>query len=278
MHTHHHQDATPSDLALAEMLELDAQVLHAYLTDLTGWLDTFTDGSTERILDAGSGPGTGTLALADRFPRAGITAVDLSPQMLHRLAGQATAHGVADRVRTLQVDLDEPWPGSETGEPFDLVWSAAFWHHLQDPDRALRQALGSLRPRGLLAITEMDFFPRFLPEDAGAGRPGLESRLHAATNPGGGASDWSDHIDRAGFTLEAHRPVTVELSGPPTPTVRRYARVCLTRLREHAEGELAAEDLAALDALLDDDGPLSVAHRDDMTVRTTRTTWVARRP
>jgi aspartate/methionine/tyrosine aminotransferase len=26
----------------------------------------------------------------------------------------------------------------------------------------------------------MNFFPRFLPEDTGTGRPGLEARLHAA--------------------------------------------------------------------------------------------------
>ncbi|MTD56447.1 methyltransferase domain-containing protein [Amycolatopsis sp. RM579] len=257
---------------MAELLELDAEVLQSHLTNLMGRLATFTDGSTERILDAGSGPGTGTLALADHFPRATVTAVDTSAPMLHRLVKRALAHGVADRIRTLEVDLDGPWP---RGEPFDLVWAAAFLHHLKDPDRALRHAFYSLRPRGLLAVTEMDFFPRFLPEDAGIGRPGLEARLHAATNTVP-PPDWTGHLLRAGFALEARRPVTIDLPPPPAPAVHRYAQACLTRLYQHAATE--PEDLAALDTLLRGDGPLNIANRDDLTVRTTRTTWVARRP
>jgi len=41
---------------------------------------------------------------------------------------------------------------------------------------------------------------------------------------------------------------------------------------------MSADDLATLDALLDSDGPASFLQRDDLTVRTARTVWVARRP
>jgi hypothetical protein len=41
---------------------------------------------------------------------------------------------------------------------------------------------------------------------------------------------------------------------------------------------MTADDLAVLDTLIDSDGPDGVLQRDDLTVRTARTVWVARRP
>ncbi|EYT81305.1 hypothetical protein CF54_20440, partial [Streptomyces sp. Tu 6176] len=64
-------------------------------------------------------------------------------------------------------------------------------------------------------------------------------------------------------------------AGPP---LNAYAQGFLAKLRSHATDTLGSDDLAALDALLDEDQPYSVARRDDLTVRTTRTTWIARRP
>ncbi|MFG2622567.1 class I SAM-dependent methyltransferase [Streptomyces sp. NPDC048507] len=188
-HHHHHGDighepASGSDIAMAQLLELDAEVLASYLAELTGRLAALAHSAPARILDLGSGPGTGSLALAlaHRFPTAAVTAVDISATMLHRLLEQAAARGLADRITTLEANLDEPWDGIADRGPYDLVWAAAFLHHVVDPARTLAQAFEQLRPGGLLAVAEMDFFPLFLPEDTGIGRPGLEARLHAATN------------------------------------------------------------------------------------------------
>jgi hypothetical protein len=41
---------------------------------------------------------------------------------------------------------------------------------------------------------------------------------------------------------------------------------------------MSADDLATLDTLINSDGPDGVLRRDDLTVRTTRTVWVAKRP
>ena len=41
---------------------------------------------------------------------------------------------------------------------------------------------------------------------------------------------------------------------------------------------MSAGDQAALDTLIDSDEPDGVLRRDDLTVRTTRTVWAARRP
>jgi len=285
MHTNHnpqprtgHEHASDADTAMAELLELDAEALHAYLTDLTRLLADLADVAPDRILDLGSGTGTGTLALARQFPTASVTAMDVSPQLLHRLDERATIHGVADRVRTLPTDLDQTWPQPEHGQAYDLIWTASFLHHLNDPDRGLTQAFDALRPGGLLAVTEMDFFPRVLPDDAGIGRPGLEARLHAATNTQP-PHEWSQHLQRAGFILDAGRAFEIRVdSSQAGPSLNRYAQLVLTRLRSHAEGALSADDLAALDTLLDNAQPNGIAHRRDLTVRTTRTTWIARRP
>lgn len=275
-HTHHHSGnhgAGEPDIALAELLELDAEVLRSYLADVMNWLASAVDRAPTRILDMGSGPGTGTLALARQFPGAAVTAADSSGHMLHRLQQQAAAHGIADRVRTVQADLDEQWPQAEGA--YDVIWAASFLHHLEDPARGLAQAFDRLRPGGILVATEMDFFPRVLPD--GDGRPDLEARLHAATNSQP-PHEWSERLRQAGFVLEERKPFDIRLDySQAGPALNRYARLVVTALRSHAEDALSAEDLAALDSLLEDTRPGSIAQRRDLAVRTTRTAWLARR-
>ncbi|MFJ5987157.1 class I SAM-dependent methyltransferase [Lentzea sp. NPDC092896] len=279
VHSHiEHERAGGSDIALARLLELDAEVLASYLAELTGRLAALAHPAPARILDLGSGPGTGSLALARQFGSAAVTAVDISPQMLHRLRKQAAAHWVAERISTLEANLDESWTEIGEGAPYDLIWAAAFLHHVTDPARTLARAFENLRPGGLLAVTEMDFFPRFLPEDTGIGRPGLEARLHAATNTQP-PHEWIGQLQDAGFTIEERRPFEIRLDGTQAgPLLNDYAQICLAKLRSHATDLLDADDLASLDALLDETRPHGIARRDDLSVRTTRTTWIARRP
>ncbi|KQX80583.1 class I SAM-dependent methyltransferase [Streptomyces clavifer] len=272
-----HERGSDSDVAFAQLLELDAEVLASYLAELTGLLADLIDPTPARVLDLGSGPGTGSFALARRFPTAQVTAVDLSAQMLHRLREQAAVHGVTDRISTLEANIDEPWDAIGANGPYDLIWAASFLHHVADPARTLAQTFEQLRPGGLLAVTEMDFFPLYLPEDAGVGRPGLEARLHAAMNTQPD-HEWTDQLENAGFTVEK-RPFEIRLDHAQAgPSVNAYALGFLAKLRSHATDLLNADDLAALDILLDKAQPNSVAHRDDLRVHTTRTTWIAHRP
>jgi SAM-dependent methyltransferase len=275
---HHHGHDHEADDALADMLDLDAEVLHEHLAEVTGWLHERSGGRTRRIVDLGSGTGTGTLALARRFPEAEVTAVDMSAAMLHRVRDKARAHGLADRVHTRQADLDAGWPALE---PVDLVWASASLHHLADPDRVLADILDTLRPGGLLAAIELESFPFFLPPDLGIGRPGLEERCHAALREGTGhalpllGADWGPRLRKAGFTVEAERPFAIALTPPLPEATGRYARAALGRLRTGLGDRLDADDRATLDTLLDGDALLS---RPDLTVRTTRTVWLAVRP
>ncbi|CAM5666004.1 Class I SAM-dependent methyltransferase OS=Streptomyces cyaneofuscatus OX=66883 GN=G3I52_05180 PE=4 SV=1 [Streptomyces cyaneofuscatus] len=278
-HTHTHDHDHHGE---AEILDLDAQVLAEHLTALTGWLPV--QAPPRRIVDLGCGTGTGTFALLDRFPEAHITAVDTSAAHLQRLREKACARGAEGRVRTVQADLDAAdWP--DLGSP-DLVWASASMHHMADPDRALKAVHDLLVPGGLFAVVELSGFPRFLPGTAPEDRPGLEERCHEASDrfhaehvPHRGA-DWGPKLTGAGFTVEDERSITVDIGttdGSRSEAVGAYALGSLRRLRHSVAGTLVLEDLAALDRLLDTEGPNSLLRRDDLAVRTERTVWAARR-
>src|ERR1035437_8225055 len=60
--------AGTDDSAMAELLDLDAEVLHAYLSEVTALIQQLAaELPPRRILDLGSGTGTGALALLQRF-------------------------------------------------------------------------------------------------------------------------------------------------------------------------------------------------------------------
>lgn len=262
----------------AEILDLDAEVLAEHNAAIAAWLPVAA--SPRQIVDLGCGTGTGTFALLSRFPEAHVTAVDSSVEHLHRLSEKACRGGVFDRVRTVQADLNLAWP--DLGRP-DLVWASASLHHMADPDRTLRQVHDTLAPGGLFAVVELAGLPRFLPGDAPENRPGLEERLHAASDrqhaehlPHRGA-DWGPKLTAAGFTVEGERTITVHIEQSHSGAVGRYALAGLRRLRGAVADVLSADDLTALDQLLDTDGPHSILRRADLAVRTERTVWAARR-
>jgi SAM-dependent methyltransferase len=263
----------------AELLDLDAEILAEHLAAIVTELPV--ESAPHEIVDLGCGTGAGTFALLDRFPDAHVTAVDSCVEHLHRLREKACAQGRRERVRTVQADLDAAdWP--DLGTP-DLVWASASMHHMADPERALRAVHGLLPPGGLFAVVEQPGLPRFLPEDAPEDRPGLEERCHAASSrrhaqhmPHLGA-DWGPLLTAAGFTLDGRRTLTVGIEGSRSAAVGRYALGVLRRLRHGVADTLPAQDLAALDRLLDTDSPHSILRRGDLAVRTERTVWAARR-
>ncbi|WP_326616453.1 class I SAM-dependent methyltransferase [Streptomyces anulatus] len=275
-HSHAPAAATPN--GLPEILDLDAALFAPHLTAHTGRIACLAGDDVRNIVDLGSGTGTGTFALLERFPTARVTAVDSSPAMLERLASAARDRGLGDRVHTLEADAGEGLPGVVDA---DLVWASASLHHLDDPATALAGIRAALRPGGLLAVAEVDGMPTFLPE---GGEPGaLESRcrealdgLHAEQLPHRGA-DWGSLLATAGFSVEQERSEPWELRAPLPEGAGRYAYLVFERIRDNLVGRVSPEDLAALDRLIDG-GPEDVRHRDDLVVRSTRETWMARRP
>jgi SAM-dependent methyltransferase len=281
MENHSHPVADLDPAAMAELLDLDGEVLHGLVTDIVSWAGGLAAGrAPRRIVDLGTGTGTWALALAERFTESEVIAVDQSGPMLGRLTDKARALGVADRVRAIEADLDAGWPGPGA---VDLVWASASLHHLADPVRLLAEVYGALRPGGLAVVVELDAFPRFLPDDVGLGQPGLEARCAAAARavvdhelPHFGA-DWGPRLSQAWFAVEAERDFAVELTSPLPAAAGRYAQASLRRLRSGLDGRLSADDLAVLDVLTGSDGPDGLLRRGDLTVRAARSVWVGRR-
>ncbi|PZG29301.1 SAM-dependent methyltransferase [Spongiactinospora gelatinilytica] len=287
---HHHRHPAPPSFGpengdTALLLDLDAEIFQEHLAELTAWLADLTEGApVRRILDVGSGTGTGSFALLRHFADAEVIALDKEPHLLAHLRDKARDLGRADRVRTVAADLDATWPA--VGE-VDLVWASASLHHMADPAHALRQAYAALRHGGLLAVVERDGPPRLLPDDLGVGRPGLEARCRAAldrrhneTMPYRGA-DWAPLLTAAGFAVEAYRKFEIDLRAPLPESTGRYAQLALRRIRTGLatpESPVDTDDLSVLDLLIDGEGSQSVLHRDDLTVRSDRDVWTARKP
>lgn len=306
-HGHDHGHAKPAEqearplggghghehAGIAPLLDLDAEVLHEALFAITNAVRSARDGQrTRRVLDLGAGTGTGTIALAERFPRADVYALDRSEQMLDLVRSKAFFRGIPERVHTVRADLDDAWPAFE---PVDVAWASLSLHEVADPDRVFDNILAALAPGGVLAVVEMDTRPFVLPDDLGLGTPGLEARIHAAVAPARAPMnlhpDWSDALVRAGFAdVARHRfeiaPSPQALarfapgptSGDRASVLARYAHTSLLRLRDAARPGLNQEDRDTLDILLAGDGPHSLFKRGDLTARGTRSLWLARRP
>jgi len=262
---------------LADLLDLDAEVLSEYHREVAEWVSASLPGRA-RVIDVGAGTGTGTLALARQSPAAEVIALDVDGEMLKHIQDKARAGGLTDRIRTVQADLDQAWP--DDLKPADLVWAANSLHHMGDPARAVAQVYEVLRPGGLLAVTELESFPRFLTDPAGAA---LEERIRTAMARRRDEAglhmheDWPARFAEAGFAVESERRFEIALRPPPdspmAAAVSRYAMATLGRARHGLDDKLSAGDLAEIDALAP-----ALPARDDLTVRTSRTVWLARKP
>lgn len=105
------------------------------------------------VVDLGAGTGSLSLPLAEQG--ADVTAVDISPAMLERVAEKAAGAGL-DRVKCVVArveNFDLP-PAS-----VDLVVSSYALHHLRDADKEalVRAVTRWLRPGGQLIVADMMF-------------------------------------------------------------------------------------------------------------------------
>lgn len=107
-----------------------------------------------RALDLGCGEGGDAIHLA----RLGwqVTAVDVSPTALARVAAAARAAGVSSRVATERHDLTQSFPAGR----FDLVTAMFLQSPLDLPrEQVLRRAATSLEVGGRLVLVEHGSFP-----------------------------------------------------------------------------------------------------------------------
>ncbi|MHA1536039.1 MAG: methyltransferase domain-containing protein [Alphaproteobacteria bacterium] len=96
----------------------------------------------ERIADLGCGTGRLTACLAERWPQAGITGIDTSPEMLAKARADYPALSWAEG------DIANWTPEQPPG----LIFSNAALHWLGDHTILLPRLLGALAPGGVLAV------------------------------------------------------------------------------------------------------------------------------
>lgn len=237
-----------------------------------------------RVLDLGSGPGVGSTCLAQQFGGAAVVAVDGSAAMLQRAATRAERLGVADRMSTRLVEFPD---GLDALGHADVAWISMALHHVGDEIDALHRIRRLLEPDGVLAVIEFAEPMRVLPDDVELGRPGLWTRLDEAWArwfadmradlPG--ATSSSDHAGMlvdAGFELLTDEVIALDIDAPLDEAQRRFARTHVERARVQLDGYADPEDLAVLDALIDEGAATAIMRRDDAVVTASRRLSIAR--
>ena len=127
-----------------------AELWRALFIDLDAWTDRISlwMPDPKRILEVGCGEGAMTERLAQRFPGAHITAIDVTPRLGRLFRGDA------ERVTFLQTPVEDIALASPN--EFDLIILSDVLHHVPPPARgpllaAIRDALA---PGGVFAFKE----------------------------------------------------------------------------------------------------------------------------
>ncbi|HEY6348360.1 MAG TPA: methyltransferase domain-containing protein [Candidatus Angelobacter sp.] len=107
-------------------------------------LQAFPLRGNEHILDAGCGSGRVTAELLKAFPRARVTALDASENMVNEARKSLAAF--SDRVLMERMDLLD----LSSEQSFDVVFSTAVFHWIKDHPKLFANLFRSMRPGGLL--------------------------------------------------------------------------------------------------------------------------------
>lgn len=99
------------------------------------------------ILDVGCGAGNRTLALAEYYPKAKVTGIDVAETALEMGRGMAQKLGHTN-VTFKQADVLE----LKDSEKYDLIVSSGIVYHLADPARGLKNLCDSLSDTGIILV------------------------------------------------------------------------------------------------------------------------------
>jgi len=116
------------------------------------WIGALWQSVPRRILVAGCGTGAEAFALARRFPRASVVAVDFSPRSIAIARERGKRLRVGRRIRFRVADLSTPRLANATGAGFDLVTCHGVLSYVPAPGRVLANLYRLIASGGALYL------------------------------------------------------------------------------------------------------------------------------
>ena len=140
---------TPLALEHMNRAVYEARLVKVWLPTLPAVVEALQRGG--RAIDIGCGTGVVPVLLAQAFPQAQVSGLDLDARSLQLAADNARRAGVEGRVRFVHLSASDwqPEPGS-----YDFVSSFDCIHDLGDPLGALRRMREALAPGGTALLVE----------------------------------------------------------------------------------------------------------------------------
>lgn len=128
----------------------------------------------KKILEIGSAEGAFTIMLAEQFPSAQITCVDLSAHAVEK--ARENLQSYSDRIRLVNADIAKYEPMLKD-QSFDVcIWSESVYYigaqiSLNNTYNLLKRITGKLLPGGILIMANVVDLPEDIPESAITERP-----------------------------------------------------------------------------------------------------------
>jgi 2-polyprenyl-3-methyl-5-hydroxy-6-metoxy-1,4-benzoquinol methylase len=167
----------------------------------------------DSVCDVACGPGHLALSLAGRVSR--IVGVDAAPNMLRQFEKLAKEQGV--EVETVQAYAEKmPLPSNS----FDFVVSRLAPHHFSDVTKAVREMARLAKPRGCVAVIDLEGSENPLLDDLNHAIEVLHDSSHVRSHT---ASRWREFFVANGLTVEALEPGHTELPGGLS--IRRWCEI-----------------------------------------------------
>ncbi len=105
------------------------------------------------LLDAGCGPGSITVGLAEAVSPGQVTGIDISASSLELAAKLAAERGITNATFEQHHIRSLPYPEGS----FDAVFVHAVLQHIDEPERAVAELFRVMKPGGVIGLADADY-------------------------------------------------------------------------------------------------------------------------